>query len=111
MGIIIETGRLIHGRPKYYSGTCDIAVYATLYVQLDLGRSCTDGLVINRDAANNLKIKISDDGVNYNGGISEGSMEKLVIQHGESFPLTGMKINKIKLNASANNTSYEVYAW
>lgn len=96
------------GRPKVYDETvAEAGTPNTHDVNTDLGRNGGDGYVFNIGDGD-LYVYISDDGTNFNGGVEEGSDEKITILKHQTFGLSGLNIDTIKVDASEDGTAYRV---
>jgi hypothetical protein len=74
----------------------------TLTVNTTLGRNGNRGYIKN-DGAGDFTIQFSMGGTNYNTAFT--------LKQSESFDLTGMSINSIKLIPGTSNSSYRVHVW
>lgn len=97
-----------YGRPKIYDTTVAVAGTENTHdVNDDLGKNGRDGYIVC-DGAGNLKIRISDDGTNFNGGSGTGSTEEITLEEDEVFRLEGLNIDTIKVDATVNGTAYRI---
>lgn len=58
---------------------------------------------IKNDGTGDFTFQISTDGTNYNTAVT--------LKNGETFDLTGMSVNKIKITPSASASNYRVVVW
>lgn len=84
--------------PKPYEGSVTTAgVPVTLDVNADLGKNGGDGY-ITCDGPGNLLVTLSKDGATFTTNIT--------VKVNEVLDLSGLNIDTIKIDATANNTAY-----
>jgi len=68
-----------------------------------LGRLGTSGFVTN-DSNGDMYLYISNDGINFNGGVVDGSTEYTTLKYLEVYTLDGLNTHTIKLDAETGKT-------
>lgn len=100
------------GRPKIYDTTVAAAGTPNTHdVNTDLGHNGHSGYLMNDSPTGDIYLYISDDGVNFNGGVSEASTEKIVIKPTEGFDFGLLDIDSIKVDSSISGVAYRIVIW